>query len=110
MLYMPSELAEEIGLSKRQVYRVYIPFGCPHERDKRKYLWINGKAFREWYEATYPRVNLSDGEGFCLSCKKPVQLEKPKKKKKGTLLYWIGFCPKCGRKIPRIIENNKRAI
>ena len=29
MLYMPSELAEEVGFNRRQVYRVYIHFGCP---------------------------------------------------------------------------------
>ena len=103
MLYMPSELAEEIGFSRRQVYRVYIHFGCPHERDDRKHIWINGIAFREWYEATYPRVTLKEGEGFCLSCKKPMKLQKVKKQKAGNLIYWIGYCPRCGRKIPRII-------
>jgi hypothetical protein len=108
MLYKPSELAEEIGFNRRQVYRVYIHFGCPHVRDDRKHLWINGKEFRGWYEASYPRVTLSDGEGFCLSCKKPVKLERPKKQKSGNLLYWVGYCPRCGRKIPRIIQNNKR--
>jgi len=110
MLYMPGELAEEVGFNRRQVYRVYMHLGLPHIRDDRRHLWINGKDFREWYEATYPRVRLSEGEGFCLSCKKSVLLEKPKKEKRGGLLYWIGHCPKCGRKIPRIIKNNKRGL
>lgn len=52
MLYKPSELAEEVGFTRRQVYRVYIPAGCPHKRDEHKHIWINGKAFREWYEET----------------------------------------------------------
>jgi len=52
MLYKPSELAEEVGFTRRQVYRVYIPSGCPHTRDEKRYIWINGKAFREWYEET----------------------------------------------------------
>ena len=42
MLYSPSELANEIGFTKRQVYRVYIPLGCPHEKDSKGRNWING--------------------------------------------------------------------
>ena len=48
MMYTPSELAEEVGFYVRQVYRVYIPAGCPQERDQHKRVWINGKAFKEW--------------------------------------------------------------
>jgi hypothetical protein len=107
MLYKPSELAEEVGFNRRQVYRVYMHFGCPFVRDEIKHLWINGKEFRAWYEATYPRVTLKENEGFCLTCKKPVKLERPIKQKSDTLLYWVGYCPKCGRRIPRIIKNNK---
>ena len=110
MLYMPSELAEEIGFNRRQVYRVYMHLGLPVIRDDRKHLWINGKGFREWYESTYPRIKLTEGEGFCLSCKKSVFLENTKKEKRGELVYWIGNCQFCGRKIPRIINNNKRGL
>ena len=45
MLYTPKELANEIGINVRQVYKVYIPAGCPHERDEHRHIWINGKAF-----------------------------------------------------------------
>ena len=108
MLYKPSELAEEIGFTKRQVYRVYIPAGCPRNKDERRHIWINGKGFREWYEATYPRFTVKENEGFCLTCKRVVTLEKPVQEKKGGLLYWIGLCPKCSRRIPRIIDTDKR--
>jgi len=64
MLYKPSELAEEVGFERRQVYRVYIPSSCPHSRDEKRYIWINGKEFREWYEATYPRIKLANDETF----------------------------------------------
>jgi hypothetical protein len=108
MLYKPGELAEEIGFTRRQVYRVYMHFGCPNVRDEQRHIWINGKAFREWYEATYPRFTVNDGEGFCLTCKRVVKLENSLRAKKGGLVYWIGYCPKCGRKIPRIISNDKQ--
>ncbi len=108
MLYMPGELAREIGFTRRQVYRVYVHLGMPHSRDDRKHLWINGREFRAWYEATYPRVTLGAGEGFCLSCKRPMQLAKARREKRAGFVYWVGYCPKCGRKIPRIISNDKR--
>ena len=71
MLYTPNELSREVGFTRRQMYRVYIPYGCPHQRDDQRHLWVNGKAFREWYEVNYPRISLKENEAFCLTCKKP---------------------------------------
>ena len=45
MKYRPGELSEEIGINKNQIYRVYIPCSCPHERDNHNRIWINGKEF-----------------------------------------------------------------
>ena len=81
MLYKPSELAQEIGFSVRQVYRVYIPLGCPCERVAGR-LWINGNSFSEWYEVTYPRQSLKENQAFCLTCKMPVSMLHPKRKSK----------------------------
>ncbi len=106
MLYMPSELANAIGFAQRQVYRVYVFAGCPHERGENKQIWINGKLFREWYEATYPRISLAKNEAFCLSCKKPVKMDEPIKQKKGRLHYWVCKCPACGRRLARIIDRD----
>ena len=107
MLYTPRELAEEVGFTQRQVYRVYLPAGCPHERNQWGYLWINGKAFREWYEVTYPRAELKDNEAFCLTCRGPVQLGKRIRKARGQFVYWLATCPKCGRKLAKIITNGR---
>jgi len=107
MYYKPSELAEEVGFTRRQVYRVYIPAGCPHKRGEKRYIWINGKAFREWYEETYPRASLDQDETFCLTCKKPVKIINPKREKKGRLHYLISYCPSCGRKLARITKKEK---
>ena len=107
MMYKPSEIAEIIEFERRQFYRVYIPEGCPHQKDGKGYLWINGKGFREWYEATYPRVTLGKDETFCLTCKKPVKLVNATRKQKGRLHYWVSSCPNCGRKLTRIITRDK---
>ncbi|MBI5945363.1 MAG: hypothetical protein HY864_13420 [Chloroflexi bacterium] len=103
MLYKPSELADEIGFTVRQIYRVYVPCGCPVVRDRGR-VWINGKAFAEWYEVSYPKQALLEDEAFCLTCKKAVKMAEPEKKKKGRLSYWVCKCLACGRKISRIID------
>lgn len=107
MFYKPSELAAEVGFERRQLYRVYIPLGCPHERDRQRHIWINGKKFREWYEETYPRVKIAEDEAFCLTCKKAVKIVNPARKQKGRLHYWISYCPNCDRKLARIITRDK---
>ncbi len=108
MLYTPSELAQEIGFTVRQVYRVYIHAGCPHVRDEQRHIWINGKAFREWVEEVYKKRDLARNEAFCLTCKKPVKVVNPIEKQEGRLIYWLCDCPLCGRKLARIVNREKR--
>lgn len=107
MMYRPSELAEEIGFTQRQVYRVYIPAGCPHERDSRNHIFINGKAFKRWAEDTYRKLEMESDEAFCLTCKRPVEIVDPVREEKEGLVYLLSYCPNCGRKLARIIENNR---
>jgi hypothetical protein len=109
MMYRPSELAEEIGFDVRQVYRVYIPNSCPHERDQRRHIWINGKEFRAWIESTYKKRKLKPDQGYCRTCDKGVKLTNLELKttKNGDTDYLIGNCPYCGRRVPRIVENRR---
>lgn len=107
MLYTPSELAAELGISNRQFSRVYIPAGCPYQKDSKGRYWINGKAFREWAKDVYKKLPLGADEVFCLTCKHPVKMVKPEKKKSGDLVYYLCKCPDCGRVIARIIEKGK---
>jgi hypothetical protein len=104
MMYTPSELAGEIGITTRQIYRVYLPFGCPCVRERGR-VYINGQEFHQWYEATYPRLSLGRDEGFCLTCKRAVKAQKPQKRASGRLSYLVFPCPSCGRKISRIIDR-----
>jgi len=108
MMYSPSELAKEIGFERRQVYRVYIPLGCPHERDQHNHIWINGIDFKNWVLDLYKKKELSKDETFCLTCKKPVMIKNPIKKKKNGLVFLISLCPNCGRKLSKIITRVKR--
>ena len=108
MMYTPSELAQEVGFNSRQVYRVYIPAGCPNERDQYKRIWINGKAFREWALLVYKKIKLANDETFCVTCKQAVKIVNPERKKEDRLIYVVSSCPNCGRKLARIVEKEKR--
>lgn len=107
MLYTPRELSDEIGFAVRQIYRVYIPLGCPQSRDEQRHLWINGKHFRSWILDTYKKRNLRTNEAFCLTCKKAVPMMDKQRKQKGNLFYYICRCPNCGRTLNRFIIKGK---
>ena len=108
MMYKPSELAKEVGFNVHQVYNVYIPAGCPHERDDRRYLWINGKAFREWTEKTYKKRVIGKNQAYCRTCDLAVDLINPTKHETKDTKYLQAKCPNCGRVITRFVENSRR--
>ena len=107
MQYTPRELAEEIGINKNQIYMVYVPLGCPHERDFVNHILINGKEFAKWYIHSYPKIRLAPDETFCLTCKGPVKIYKPKNRKKRGLYYILSTCPNCQRRLTKITGNTK---
>jgi hypothetical protein len=107
MLYAPSELANTIGFTRRQVYRAYLPLGCPHEKDETGHIWINGREFREWYRATYKKQKLDENEAYCLACKFAVPLINPIELHKGHYRYWSSNCPNCGKKLSKAITNKR---
>jgi hypothetical protein len=107
MMYTPSELAKEIGFTVRQVYRVYIPAGCPNIKDQNKHIWINGQSFREWVKKVYQKPEIGQNEAFCMSCKKAVKMIEPERNQEGRLFYYVCKCPDCGRILSRIITRGK---
>lgn len=109
MMYSTRELAEEIGITIDQIYNVYVPLGCPSERDNLNHILINGKAFTEWYSKVYPKLRLKANETFCKTCKKGVAIHKPKQKEKDGLVYVLSKCPNCGRRLTKIISAKRGA-
>ncbi len=105
MMYKPSEIAEEIGVTTETVYRSYLPGGCPFTRDKEGNIWINGLAFAAWVRSVHGKrktVGLADGEAFCLVCHKAVPLEHPRRRFSGRYVeIYQGKCPECGTRINR---------
>jgi hypothetical protein len=110
MMYKPSELADEIGINVNKIYTVYIPGGCPYERDSERHILINGQKFKIWFEEVYAKRGLNHGEAFCLTCKRAVPIIKSERKNKDGLIYDLCNCPNCGRKLTRIVDNKKKKI
>jgi hypothetical protein len=105
MMYRPAEIAEELGVTSDTVYRSYLPGGCPFERDKIGDIWIHGVSFAAWVRAVHERKGgtpLAEGQAWCLRCRRPVALVKPKLRhtSRYTKIYQ-GRCETCGAKVNR---------
>lgn len=113
MLYKPSELADEIGISDDTVYRSYLPAGAPHTRDKAGNIWIHGPAFREWMlerneEGKATLHPLGEGEAWCVHCSKVVKIINPRVRKfNGSADLVQGKCEVCGGKVNRAQKGKK---
>jgi len=107
MLYKPSEIAEEIGVSTNTIYRSYLPAGLPYIRDAKGNIWIHGPAFVAWAKETISkkkseRAGLPDGTAWCMKCNQAVQLIDPKIKPVNRYLELMqARCPQCRTKINR---------
>lgn len=107
MLYKPSEIAEEIGVTTDTIYRSYLPAGLPYTRDAKRNIWIHGPAFIAWARETISqkkskRVGLPDDHAWCLKCNQPVRLIDPKIKTVNRYLELLqSLCPICGKPINR---------
>ena len=101
----PSELAEELQVCVETVYHSYLAEGCPHERDGKAHIWINGAAFYQWACARggRKRVKLAEGQAYCFHCKKPVNMVEVSTATitNRHLEVVTGRCPECESKVSR---------
>jgi hypothetical protein len=107
MLYKPSELAGEIGVTSDTIYRSYLPAGLPHTRDAQGNIWIYGPAFIAWARATISqkkskRAGLPNDHAWCMKCNQAVPLLDPKIRSVNRYLELLqAKCPICGKTINR---------
>jgi phage FluMu protein Com len=112
MMYKPSEIAEELGVSVETIYRSYLPAGAPSVVDSKKRVWIHGPAFAKWVEDYVdhrrgrPRLVMLDSEGYCVMCNTVVAMINSRKRdvKKGVARL-TGKCPKCGKVVNRFMRG-----
>ena len=110
MEYSPAELANEIGCHRDPIYRRFIPAGCPHHRDSRNHILINGVALARWYQENRPSaVHLATGEAWCCRCNAPVTMQPPFSVKPTNRYLELvsGTCPICGATVNRARARRK---
>ena len=107
MFYTTNELAFELGVSARRIRRVYVPMGCPSQRNSQNHIMINGMEFRNWYLATHQKLRLRTGQAYCVSCKRVVRMHQPQRKTAIGVIYMLAKCPRCGQKVARIIGRRR---
>lgn len=113
MEYKPSEIAQELGINVENIYRAYIPAGCPHRRDEKNLIWIVGTEFAAWARAVNeiskkrPFV-LREDEAWCVHCNRVVPIIGARRRNvKRNLDILQGTCPECGGKINRLMSGKK---
>jgi hypothetical protein len=107
MLYTPSELAEELGLTAPTI-RDWLKLGLPHERDERGYIWINGRSFAAWLDRARRAAQagpLAEDEAYCVGCRRAVKLNDPICREYGKRRVLTGICPACGRMVNRGLRH-----
>jgi hypothetical protein len=107
MQYRPSEIAEELGISKDTVYRGWIPAGAPHVRDESGQLWLVGTELAAWLldqDAVRAPVTLMPGEAYCMRCKAAVRIAgEVTREPAGYAVMVRGSCAVCGAGVARLV-------
>jgi ribosomal protein S27AE len=107
-LYTPADIAREIGIQRRQIYRVYRHLGMPCKVNENGRILINGVQFRNWYRITYAKVEMMPNQTFCKTCFEPVEIVDPQIVEKNGIVFKKSKCPSCGRTLSRIIANHRK--
>jgi plasmid maintenance system antidote protein VapI len=105
MKYKLTELAEELGTSRRTL-ETWLPKGLPHTRDAKDNIWVVGTQFAEWiaqqHRISHQKAKLREDQAYCLKCRTAVQLVSPiKTNVRGKLILIKGRCSNCGTEINR---------
>ncbi len=110
MYYTTSELALEVGVEASRIVR-WAKAGAPHRRDGRNHIWISGREFAAWVEETRAAEvgqPMQPGEGYCMRCRAPVEMDGPVLREKQGRKWISGTCPRCGARVNRGVRNGQQ--
>jgi hypothetical protein len=108
MLYTPSELASELDITTRDVYKRLVPAGLPCTRDKEGHLMIHGHDVVKWVqELRKGKITLGENQAYCVKCRKVVEMVNPTKVKVRRSVRITATCPDCGKVINRGGGNDR---
>ncbi len=106
MMYTPADIAYELQIDVRDIYRKLIPAGLPHEK-RGGHIWIHGLTFKAWlldFGQLKKDRKLQPDEGYCVRCRRAVKLHNPSLVKRGNLTSLMSVCPNCGQKVYRGVK------
>jgi hypothetical protein len=120
MMYKPSEIAGELGITVDTIHRSYLPAGAPCEQDAKGYVWIHGVSFANWariYLSARARTagaRMQDSEVWCCKCNRvvfPKEVHTSRPNGRGVANRH-GRCPLCHGKVNRFlkVEPKKKAV
>lgn len=100
MLYTPAELAEELGIDARMIYKAMIPAGLPVRREAGR-IWIHGPEVARWLdseaEAGKAKAKMPENSAYCFKCREARRFAgKPQEVTRGNRQLLTGKCTKCG--------------
>jgi len=106
MKYKPSEISKEIECNVDTIYKSYLPFGCPHERDEHGQIWIVGTEFRDWVKKTLVKRKehrMGKDQAYCMKCRKVIDVPdlKTVMTRNARLEIVRGRCTECGTEVYR---------
>ena len=112
MMYKPSELAAELGLSLSTVYRRLIPAGLPHHRDHAKHIWIRGCEVQPWIRQWKPPHHqpLGPNEAYCVKCRRGVTPVKARRQELRLSARLVATCPVCGQPVYRGVKKDGQPL
>lgn len=109
MLYKVSELSVELNIHERTL-RDWLSGGAPYQRDSHNHVWVNGTDFHKWVlECRKKKTsrNMKENDGWCLRCKKPVEILNPQViERSGQPIRIHGVCSFCGTSVNRGAKRN----
>lgn len=119
MRYRPSEIADELGVTVKTVYRSYLPSGAPCIKEKeggKEHIWIVGDVFAKWareYATTRkraPKPSIPDGSAYCVRCNQviiPLDIKIGRPNSRGVA-NMNGKCPICHGRVNRFLKSGTK--
>ena len=108
MLYTPAELADELGIDQRDIYRRLLPAGIPCRKDKTGHIWLHGPEIAQWVQGLHAvRRSMGESEAYCLKCRSAVPLRKPVLVNRGKFNLLQATCPQCGTTVNRGVKGKR---
>jgi len=109
MMYRTRELGEVLGVTPQLIVR-WTKLGAPYVRDSRGHIWIMGRDIADWlvdHKRPKSASTLGFAEGYCLRCRRAVEMQDPVSREQGNMTLITGTCPICGAEVNRGRANDQ---